>query len=301
MQQFSEQDIDQAFARAPAPVKQTITDGEWTPVVTEIGATYRLHIDQIGKIAELNRNMLLGLVHPQEFLQSLVESGIPEADARQIMGEINDKIFKPLQAEMRKGWGMPTPDAPRAAAPTPPPQPRVQMPAPTPAPMPPPGGVAGGLDRSGGTPRPPTITLPPLPPAAGGAPLPPRTMLPGANAPVFHNPMPAPLTHRVEQPPLYRPPPPLPPPLNMPRPPAAAAPPNLPTGLPGGAAAGPDQRGGAPTLPPLPIPPSIPSAPAAPFNPLPPLARPTPPAPPRPPSAPYSADPYHEPIDNGIG
>jgi|SRR3989344_9230843 len=198
----SEQDVDKAFDRAPRVVQEFIIGGEWTPIITGIGAEYRLHVDQIGKIAELNRNMLLGLVSPSEFLGGLLVAGIPEPEARQIMGEINEKIFKPLQEEMRKGGAVPAP----ATAP-PPSQP---MPAPSPRPMLPPPQVFVPLP-----PPAPSIVLSPMPPAQvrpaqppqlgrsdlpNSAPLPPRTVLPGASAPVFHNPMPAPLRQQSEPP-----------------------------------------------------------------------------------------------------
>jgi hypothetical protein len=63
----------------------------------------KLHIDQIGLVAELNVQMLLGLVTPPEFLQELITAGIPDKDARQIMTEINQKIFAPLREQMEKG------------------------------------------------------------------------------------------------------------------------------------------------------------------------------------------------------
>lgn len=99
--------------------------------IASIGMSKNLHIDQIGTVAELNRNMLLGLIKPQEFLDGLIEARISEKDAREIITSINDKIFLPLHAEVRGGDTFVPPVASRPAQPQPQP---VRPPA---APVPP--------------------------------------------------------------------------------------------------------------------------------------------------------------------
>lgn len=104
MKHFTDQEIEQAIKRSPKLIQNEIMTGEDTAVIIAgLGKTRGLHIDQIGTLAELNRNMLLGLISPDEFLKDLIEAKIPEKDARDIMKEINEKIFVPLREEMRKG------------------------------------------------------------------------------------------------------------------------------------------------------------------------------------------------------
>ena len=218
MRQISEEEFDHAFNRAPQVIQETINNGEWVPVITEIGHTYDLHIDQIGSIANLNTKMLLGLVSPTQFLGELLADGVPEADARKIMGEINEKIFKPLQAEMRKGAApavpghvsRPVPPPAPRSAPPPPAQPRPVPPVPQARPMgaqpsitlpPRPTDVPRPVAAPMPQPVPPPPPAPPAPPQAAsvrdwtlpqqaGAPLPPRTMMPGTAAPRFMQPLP---------------------------------------------------------------------------------------------------------------
>lgn len=104
MKHYTGQEIEDAIKRAPKFIQDEISSGEDTAIIIAgIGRLFGLHIDVVGLIAELNRNMLLGLVSPEEFLKELIAAKVPEKDAREIMAEINQKIFVPLRDEMRKG------------------------------------------------------------------------------------------------------------------------------------------------------------------------------------------------------
>ena len=281
---ISDENVQQAYVRVPPPLRAILDSDTAIPeVVSELGYEYKLHIDQIGTIAEATRNMLLGLIRPHEFLEGLLEARIPEEDARRIMGEINEKIFKPVQAEMRKSGTMPSPaPAPAPKTPTlsvPPPRGR-------PSAMPVAPGPSALPREAAPTPRPVTAPAPSYgaatsQPASDRAPLPPKTVLPGASAPVFHNPLPP-----REVPP---------------------APPNLPTGsarmgsrayevLPETYASVPPAE--PPPPPPSPQAPPIPPQASEPFNAFPPLQKPSAAKPvseaqmPRP-----SSDPYREPFE----
>jgi hypothetical protein len=101
MKKYSDSEILSITQKAPVPIRERIENVQTALTVAEIGQRFNLHIDQIGTIAELNRNMLLGLVNPQEFLNELIAAKVPEKDAREIMTEINQKIFVPLREQMR--------------------------------------------------------------------------------------------------------------------------------------------------------------------------------------------------------
>src|SRR3989344_1060873 len=104
MKKFTDQELDAALKTAPGPIQKELATGyETANIISAFRSKYNLHIDTVGMIAELNRNMLLGLVNPQEFLQELITAGIPDKDAREIMAEVNQKGFVPLREEMRKG------------------------------------------------------------------------------------------------------------------------------------------------------------------------------------------------------
>lgn len=102
MKKYSDAEIIKMTNDAPKPIREVIENVQTALDIAALGQKRGFHIDKIGMLAELNRNMLLGLVSPQEFLQELVTAGIPDKDAREIMAEISQKIFIPLREEMRK-------------------------------------------------------------------------------------------------------------------------------------------------------------------------------------------------------
>lgn len=302
MRKYSDQEVIERIQEAPPSVREVVEDLTTVRTIATIGKNYGLHIDQIGVLAELNRNLLIGLVSPREFHRNLLEAGIPDSAARSIMAEINRKIFIPLRDKMQhSGISTPIttvpPPPPSYGERPPPPLPqepfhspqqvaapassqreRGEPPVPprpaTPPPLqefgqvrlvqPPPPLQDRGPFRPSEIPE-PSIPMP-APPAARGepdrAPLPPLTILPGA-APQGSGAI------------IHNP---------WPAPPAGRGeplpPPNLPTG----------------TLPEK----GTYTEPEGNFNTLPPLEKSQgtpPPEPPRAPTPPRSTDPYREPIE----
>lgn len=103
MRHFTDQEIDNAMKRAPNSIQNELnSEDDIYFIIANISKKYSLHIDQLGATAELTRNMLLGLVGPEEFLNDLIATRIPKANAREIMAEINQNIFVPLREQMQK-------------------------------------------------------------------------------------------------------------------------------------------------------------------------------------------------------
>ncbi len=118
--EYTDEQIIAAIDAAPVPVQETLRSSDTNKALADIGAAHNLHIDQIGDLAEINRNLLVGLVAPAEMYGELVEIGVSADEARQIMSEINTKIFVPLREKMRSS----TEDSPTTApAPLPKPAP----------------------------------------------------------------------------------------------------------------------------------------------------------------------------------
>lgn len=118
MKKFTDQEIDAALKAAPKVIQDKIEEpSEIASFIRTLKSKYNLHIDMLEVIAEFTRNMLLGLVNPQQFLDELIAAKIPENNAREIMTEINQQIFVPLRAEMRKEGVGTEPPAPPARRP----------------------------------------------------------------------------------------------------------------------------------------------------------------------------------------
>src|SRR3989344_1542819 len=102
MKKFSEQEIQAAFRSVPKEVQEALVDGaEIAETLGDIDVQLRLHVDVIGVIAELNRNMLLGLLSPKEFVDELSAHNIDAETARKIVEEVNKRIFIPLREKIK--------------------------------------------------------------------------------------------------------------------------------------------------------------------------------------------------------
>lgn len=181
MRHFTNQEIADATKKVPKLIQDELSSGEDTAVVlAQMGQRYKLHIDQIGILAELNRNMLLGLVGPEEFLKELIAAGVSDKDAREIMTEINQKIFVPLRKEEEKGSMIATEVRPS------PEFPKVEPQRPVPVPTPPASASqpASHFNLQNKIPVPQPISPAPkkdwsnLPPAPMKGTLPPKVFLP---------------------------------------------------------------------------------------------------------------------------
>jgi len=98
---YSNDELIKIMDAAPLPVQQAIESKTTAATISDLGARLGLHINIIGKIAELNVQMLLGLAGPQEFLKELIAAGVSDKDAQDIMAEITQKIFVPLREKMK--------------------------------------------------------------------------------------------------------------------------------------------------------------------------------------------------------
>ncbi len=103
MKEYSDQELVAVIGKAPQIIQDQIGDSEMLHVVVAIATAHGLHVDAIGVLARLNTYLLLGLISPQEFVQELIRMQISEADAKQILEEINQKIFAPMHDKMRAG------------------------------------------------------------------------------------------------------------------------------------------------------------------------------------------------------
>lgn len=221
--------IDVAFNAAPPVVRKYIEDGKLADKVVDIADTYNLHVDAMGSLAELSRNMLIGVASPAEVVGELVLAGIDAETARKILADLNQQVFVPLQERIRN----PQPETDEeedmapptvvVSAPVPPTPPSPAAPVPAPVPQPPMLVVV-----------PPSP--PPAPPVSTPAPVVPqehpqmRTMATDMQAAKEHRPV-APLFSPPPAPPAPPPvrvaPPPAPPPMAIARE-VPPPPPNLP-------------------------------------------------------------------------
>lgn len=101
--QHTDEQVIAAIDSAPELVRETLSSADTAKTIAAIGSAHRLHLDQIGSLAQINRNLLIGLVDPSEMYGELVGIGVAPEEAKLIMSEINERIFVPLRETMRSG------------------------------------------------------------------------------------------------------------------------------------------------------------------------------------------------------
>ncbi len=101
MKVFTEQEIEKAYSSAPALIQDTLAGDELAEFGSRMQNVYKLHIDTISIIADLIRNLLIGLINPSEFIQSIQEHGVDSQTVNQLARDLNEEIFVPLQEKMK--------------------------------------------------------------------------------------------------------------------------------------------------------------------------------------------------------
>lgn len=268
---LTKEQILAAYNNAPDIVRATFSSEETTQIVVDTAKHYQLHVDQAGALGKNLGYLLLGLLEPNAFIAQLTAAGIPDAQARQITAEVNQKIFVPLREKLKQQSSTPS-SSPAPIKTSPPP---VKTP-PTPPPPPPPPQRQSyfHLENKIAKPHPPVVSQP--------------------------------IYKKEEQYPARSAPPPLleeeklledheePSPVIAPPVKRVPPPQNLPGTMPPKPKAYPSVAVPKITLVPPSAPATRPVPPAAPQQ-QPPQKQSTPPSPPKA----YTVDPYREPIDDG--
>ncbi len=90
-----------AYDSAPAPIRQTFSSDDTTRIIIDLQSRHKLHVDSTGVLGKQVGYLLLGLITPMEFLGGLVEAGVSAEAAKDIVSEVNERIFIPLRAKMQ--------------------------------------------------------------------------------------------------------------------------------------------------------------------------------------------------------
>jgi hypothetical protein len=122
MKDLSLEEAGRWMEAAPPLVQEAITSEVTQQTLEQLGKQYMLHVDVVGLLMKLTSYMLLGYIGPEEFLKELIAAGVSDKDAREIMTEINKKIFVPLREKMEsKEQITPEPPTQQTSVPVPPP------------------------------------------------------------------------------------------------------------------------------------------------------------------------------------
>lgn len=101
MKNFSQQEVMERYDTLPDPVKDAIFAEATAEKMNEIGKKHNLLIDKIGILAKETGYVMLGLEHPNDFVGNLASMlGVSTSEAREIVQDINESIFKPIREHL---------------------------------------------------------------------------------------------------------------------------------------------------------------------------------------------------------
>lgn len=91
------------FRKLPADVAEAYTSVDYAKTITEIAQKYHLHVDQEGVLDGETYRLMLGLTHPNEFVEKIKNAvNVPPETAKQIAEDINARIFRPIRLSLMK-------------------------------------------------------------------------------------------------------------------------------------------------------------------------------------------------------
>lgn len=96
-----EESLKEVMQTLPAPVQKYLSSGQYSIVAQRLMQTYGLRIDQAGVLERQIMLLLMGIDTPEEFSQTLrTDAQLTEDMVKSVIGDVNQLIFVPLQAQM---------------------------------------------------------------------------------------------------------------------------------------------------------------------------------------------------------
>lgn len=162
---YTREQLEEQYRKLPEVLKNALLGVAVAERIYAIGTRAGFTMEEIGIVAEETGFIILGLDHPQKFIEKLTLRLKDRERARSVALEINEQIFMPLREALKSAHGMELKDAMES-------QKSSYFEAPR-APLPPP--LRSTLPSSSSTPLTPPRPLPPPPPPppytrAGSAP-----------------------------------------------------------------------------------------------------------------------------------
>ncbi len=103
MPKFEFSKLEERYKEIPDEVRDAISSVELAKKLQEIGLAHHLHIDQIEILGENTGLVMLGLLSPTKFNESIREDlNLDPETANKITGEINQHIFLPIRDHLHE-------------------------------------------------------------------------------------------------------------------------------------------------------------------------------------------------------
>mgnify|MGYP001036694538 CR=1 FL=1 len=95
--------IQEKVKNLPEKVKESFFSLETGRIIREVGQKHNLHVDQIGILADLIGQVLLGILPIGSFTHNLTRYLHLDSETAKFMAiELNEKIFLPIREDLKK-------------------------------------------------------------------------------------------------------------------------------------------------------------------------------------------------------
>lgn len=89
--------------KLPPDLTDAIFSEDIAETLLSIGKKYNLLLDKVGKLSEATNDVILGVLHPKEYIAELERNlGIDRETAKKIAQEVNTEIFAKIRESLRK-------------------------------------------------------------------------------------------------------------------------------------------------------------------------------------------------------
>lgn len=100
---YTAKELLERYKGLPKALQEAITRVDTAEIIKEVGQNHKLMIDKVGELADETGLVMLGLVHPKDYIPHLIERlNIDRETTRTIADEINNRIFFPVREYLKK-------------------------------------------------------------------------------------------------------------------------------------------------------------------------------------------------------
>src|SRR3989344_498601 len=105
-------DFEKKLKSLPQDIQDAFFSDSVSQAILDIGKKYGLSIDKVGELGDEISDIMFGITPTGDFIKNLSERlGVDKEKARVIAEDVNQKIFQPIKASMRKVHGLPADSA----------------------------------------------------------------------------------------------------------------------------------------------------------------------------------------------
>ncbi len=107
MRKLTQQELREKIKTLPPDLTDAVFSPDVTEVLLSIAKKYGLMVDKIGELSSATNHVMLGVLHPKEYISTLEEVlAVDRETAKKIAGEVNAEIFAKIRESLKKVHGI---------------------------------------------------------------------------------------------------------------------------------------------------------------------------------------------------